>query len=154
MCRVLEISRSGYYAWSSRPSDSPRQQSDRELLKQIRSIHKGSRGTYGSPRIHAALHALEQRVGRKRVARLMRQDGLAGKVRRRFVVTTDSSHGLPVAPNILDRDFNPAVPDQVWAGDIDLLPRTRPTDNERIHIMEALSWPANRSSPRSRSLTP
>jgi putative transposase len=111
MCRVLKVSRRGYYSWARRPSESPRQQSDRELLGQIGSIHRDSRGTYGSPRIHAALRALEQRVRRKRVARLMRQDGLAGKIRRRIVVTTDFSHGLPVAPNILDRDFNPDAPD-------------------------------------------
>ncbi len=111
MCRVLKVSLSGYHAWANRPRETEATRSDRILLEHIRSIHRESRCTYGSPRIHAELRQKETRVGRKRVARLMRKDCLAGKVRRRFVITTDSSHGLTAAPSILNRDFSPKEPD-------------------------------------------
>ncbi len=118
MCRVLKLSTSGYYKWRNSPAQSESARSDADLLKRIPAIHADARGTYGSPRIHAKLRRLDVWVSRKRVARLMRQDGLAGKVRRRFVVTTDSAHSLPVAPKILDRDFWPEKVDQAWVGDI------------------------------------
>ena len=90
MCRVLKVSTSGYYAWAKRPTKSAREIRDAELLEDIRRVHANSRGTYGSPRIHAALVLEEAHVSRKRIARLMRQDGLRGKIRKVFVHTTDS----------------------------------------------------------------
>ena len=117
MCRVLEVSPSGYYAWLHRP-ESQRSRDDRRFLIEIRAIHRQSRRTYGSPRITAELREHENACGRHRVARLMRQDGLEGTYRRRFRVTTNSQHRWPVAPNWLERRFEVARPDTVWAGDI------------------------------------
>jgi len=117
MCRVLGVSRSGLYAWQCRgPSD--RAGEDDELSRKIRASHEASRGTYGSPRVHRDLQRRGVRVGRKRVERLMRRDGLRGRIRRRFRRTTDSNHALPVAPNTLNRQFDVDAPDLVWAGDI------------------------------------
>ena len=117
MCKVLEVSLSGYYAWSSRP-ESQRSRDDRRLLVEIRAIHRKSQRTYGSPRIHRELQEREHRCGRHRVARLMRQDGIEGTYRRKFRVTTNSRHKWPIAPNRLERRFKVAAPDTVWAGDI------------------------------------
>jgi putative transposase len=122
MCRVLDVSRSALYAWRHRSRPSGRAQKDAELAGQIREIHSASRGTYGSPRVHAKLRRDGVRTGRKRVERLMRANGLRGRVRRRFRRTTDSNHALPVAPNILNRRFSAESPDQVWAGDITYIP--------------------------------
>ena len=118
MCRVLGVSRSAYYAWRHRPQVSELAKRNAALLKQIRGVHERSRGTYGSPRVHRQLPRESMRVGRKRVERLMREHGLRGRVRRRFRVTTDSNHTLPVAPNTLNREFEVDTPDRVWAGDI------------------------------------
>jgi putative transposase len=118
MCRVLEVSRSGLYAWRRRPRPAARVQRDAELRSQIGDIHTASRRTYGSPRVHAQLQRNDVQVGKARVERLMREGGLRGKVRRRFRRTTDSEHVLPVAPNTLDRQFDVEAPDRVWAGDI------------------------------------
>ena len=123
MCRVLEVSWSGYYSWLGRP-ESRRARDDRVLLVHIRVSHKRSRGNYGSPRIHKDLVDEGQKVGRGRVARLMKQDGIRGVQKRRFVVTTDSNHTLPVAPNILGRQFEVLAPNQVWTGDITYIPTT------------------------------
>lgn len=117
MCTVLQVSRSGYYDWAGR-SESARAASDRTLAAEIRAAHEGSRGRYGSPRIHAELHAQGRRVGRKRVARLMRGMGLAARRKRRFRRTTDSVHSLPVAPNLLGRNFAADAPDRVWLADL------------------------------------
>jgi transposase InsO family protein len=95
---------------------------DSVLLALIRSIHSASRGTYGSPRVHRQLRRDEVRTGKKRVERLMRTDGLRGRIRRRFRTTTDSDHTLPVAPNTLNRQFAVESPDRVWAGDITYIP--------------------------------
>lgn len=122
MCRVLEVSRSGLYAWRRRPRPAARVQRDAELRVHICTIHAASRGTYGSPRVHAQLQRDDVQVGRSRVERLMRAEGLRGKVRRRFRRTTDSEHTLPVAPNTLDRQFDVEAPDRVWAGDITYIP--------------------------------
>jgi len=124
MCRVLEVTRSGFYAWL-KSVPSARARTDERLRAEVRAIHKMSRGDYGSPRVHAALQKRGERVSRKRVARLMGEEGLRGKKRRRFVVTTNSNHTYPTAPNVLDRKF--AVeeidgPDQVWAADITYVP--------------------------------
>jgi transposase InsO family protein len=95
---------------------------DAELRSQIRGIHAASRGTYGSPRVHAQLLRDDVQVGKRRVERLMREGGLRGKVRRRFRRTTDSEHALPIAPNTLDRQFDVKAPDQAWASDITYIP--------------------------------
>lgn len=121
LCRVLEVSRAGYYAWEGREV-SARQKANAALAERIRQVHQDSRRTYGSPRVRAELKAQGQQVGRHRVARLMREAGLRARRRRRFVPTTDSKHGLPVATNVLARDFNPPQPDRVWATDITYVP--------------------------------
>jgi putative transposase len=121
MCRVLEVSRSGYYDWRQRP-ESRRAREDRALLVHIRAYHKRSRGRYGSPRVHKDLVDQGHQAGRGRVARLMRQEEIRGVQKRRYVVTTDSDHRLPVAPNILDRRFEAGVPNEVWTGDITYIP--------------------------------
>lgn len=122
MCQVLEVSRSGYDAWRRRP-ESRRARENRRLLVEIRAVHKAHREVYGSPRIHAELQAQKIRCGKNRVARLMRGDGLQAKQHRRFrPMTTDSHHGLPVAENVLDRQFCASGPDQAWAADITYIP--------------------------------
>lgn len=117
MCRQLGVSRSGYYAWAKRP-ESQRKKSDRELSVEVAAVHRESRGTYGSPRVHAELRAQGRCVSEKRVARLMQQQGLAARRRRPFVRTTESKHAHPVAPNVVARDFLPPGPNCTWAGDI------------------------------------
>jgi putative transposase len=117
MCKVLEVSRSGYYAWISR-AKSARAAADRTLAAEIRTSHEASRGRYDSPRVHAELRAHGRRIGRKRVARLMRDMGLAAQRRRRSRSTTISAHAFPVAPNLLGREFRASAPDRVWLTDI------------------------------------
>lgn len=121
LCRALSVSRGGYYAWRKR-APSARAGRDGELLTQIRDAHATSRRTYGSPRIHAELHARGTRCSRKRVARLMRQAGLSARRPRRAARTTDSRHSLPVAPNLLGRDFSTPAPDRKWVADITYVP--------------------------------
>lgn len=121
MCRVLGVSSSGYYAWRSRTA-SERQQADAELTKKIRAVHARSRGTYGAPRIHAELLAEGTRVGRKRVARLMRAEGLAGVSRRRGVRTTRRSQSARPAPDLVERNFTSDGPDRLWVADITYIP--------------------------------
>ena len=120
LCRTLEVSRAGFYAWQTRPP-AARTVADQRLGVEIQAIHAESRQRYGSPRVHAELHHRGQRLGRKRVARLMRQHGLCARRRRRFRVTTDSTHDLAVAPNVLARQFAVAAPDTVWVTDITYL---------------------------------
>lgn len=120
MCRVLGVSRSGFYAAQQRTL-SRRAQMDQRLRLDIRAIHRQRRGTYGSPRVHAELRAPHIRCGRKRVERLMRADALRAKPRRRYRRTTMSNHAHPVAANVLNRQFavtDVAGLDRVWAGDI------------------------------------
>ena len=117
MCRILNASTSGFYAWSKRP-ESARSRSDRALVVDIKSAHRASRGNYGSPRVRRALVAQGHTVGRDRVARLMRENSLRGKRRRRFRNTTDSNHTHPVAPNVLERQFTTKQPNAAWVGDI------------------------------------
>lgn len=123
MCRVLKVSKAGYYAWVHRPP-SGRAAADEHLVEAIKVIHGTSRGTYGSPRVHEELKAQGKRHGEKRIARIMQEEGIRAKTPRRFRVTTDSNHPHPVAPNALDRQFaveQVAAPDQVWVGDITYL---------------------------------
>jgi len=117
MCRVLEVSRGGFYRWLKRPV-SPRNAENERLLLLIRAIHESSRGTYGSPRIHAQLRAQSKFHGRKRIARLMREHKIQGKRRRKFRVTTDSKHNFLVSENVLDRKFSVEAPDKTWLADI------------------------------------
>jgi transposase InsO family protein len=117
MCKVLQVSRSGYYSWN-KGSDSIKKQQAKELLTVIREIFTEYRGTYGYPRIHRELINRGIACSKNRVARLMRKDGLRAKVKRRFKATTDSKHNLPVAANLVQRNFTPDQPDRVWAGDI------------------------------------
>jgi putative transposase len=122
MCRLLRVSVSGFYAWRDRPM-SPRRQTDIALLACIHAIHRKSKGCYGSPPIHAELreeHGL--RVGRKRVARLMREAGLQGVRPKRFVRTTDSTHLIAVQADLVRRDFRASAPDQLWVADITYIP--------------------------------
>jgi transposase InsO family protein len=117
MCEVLEVSPSGYYAWRSRPL-STRAQANAALLKRIETIFAESRKTYGSPRVHAVLRRQGMQVGHQRVARLMRQHGLVAKQRRRRKpVTTERQAGDPVAPNLLNQDFQADQPNTKWVGD-------------------------------------
>lgn len=117
MCRVLEVSRAGYYAWRTRTA-AVRETEDRRLAVEIASIHAESRQRYGSPRVHAELRGRGKNTSRKRVARLMRQQGLRARQKRRFRTTTDSAHALPVAGNILKRDFAVEAPNRTWVTDI------------------------------------
>lgn len=121
LCRLLGVSRSGYYAWGARP-ESERVYEDRALLTRIEAIHRESREAYGAVKTWRSLRAQGVPCGRHRVARLRRQAGIEAKRKRRFRVTTQSRHSLPVAPNVLDRRFAVAQPNRVWVGDITFIP--------------------------------
>jgi transposase InsO family protein len=116
LCRALRVSPSGYYAWRTR-EPSARAQKDIALRVQIRASFEQSRRTYGSPRVHRDLVEDGERVGRKRVIRLMREEGLRARVRKRFKSSTNSEHDQPIAPNVLARDFAAPAPNQRWVGD-------------------------------------
>ena len=117
MCRVLGVTRSGFYAWKKRPK-SARVKSDAQLAVKVVAAHQRSRKTYGSPRVHRDLKAQGVRVGKKRVERLMRENGLQGRCKRRYKHTTDSKHDGPIAPNILARKFSTAEPNRAWVTDV------------------------------------
>lgn len=117
LCRVLEVSSSGYYAWIDRPPPAKAIE-DAQLAVEIAGAHNRSRGTYGSPRVHAELRAKGRRVGKKRVERLMRQNGIQARRKRRFRRTTDSKHTQPVAPNVLARQFEAVAPNHAWVTDV------------------------------------
>jgi len=117
MCRVLAVSRGGYYAWRRR-GQSARAVSDRELVRQIREVHTGLRRAYGSPRVYLELVDRGIPCSENRVARLMRQHRIRSRRIRRFRVTTRSDHAYPVAPNLLNREFSAEQRNQRWAGDI------------------------------------
>ena len=121
MCRMLGVSPSGYYAWRKRPV-SERACEDSMLLRRIRTVHEASRGTYGVPRVHAELRADGVRVGRKRIARLMRGAGLQGASRRRFVATTVRERDRRPAPDLVERVFVAPGPNYLWIADITYLP--------------------------------
>jgi putative transposase len=120
LCRVLGVSQSGYFAWRGR-SACRRQRDDMVLLAHVRSAFALSNATYGSPRMTRELQDAGLVVGRRRVARLMRDNGLRARPKRRFKRTTDSNHAWPVAPNLLDQDFTATGPDQKWGADISYL---------------------------------
>ena len=116
-CDALGVSRSGYYAWNGRPA-APRAEQDEELVDEIKAAYEAGRGTYGSPRVHRELRAKGRRIGKKRVERLMRQHGIAARRKRRFRRTTDSNHSHPIAPNVLDRNFEVELPNTAWVTDV------------------------------------
>jgi len=120
MCRVLGVTRSGYYSWKSR-GQSRRVRRDGVLLEKIRESHLQSNRRYGSPNIHKDLREWGYRCSRKRVARLMRESGLRSKTVKRFKVTTQSKHTLPVAENLLQRNFTVVAPTKAWVSDITYL---------------------------------
>lgn len=121
MCRVLEVSPSGYYAWRRRMI-SARAREDEALRARIVTIHQMSRRTYGSPRIHAELKEEGTRVGRKRVARLMRESGVVGVSRRKSIRTTRRDPHARPAPDLVDRKFVATGPNQLWVADITYIP--------------------------------
>ena len=122
MARVLGVSEAGFHAWRHRPA-SAHAVGDAALLKRIRTIHAGSRETYGAPRVHAELRAGGEKHGRKRIARLMRAAGLIGASRRRgSIVTTRRDKEVRPAPDLVDRDFTALRPNQLWVADITFVP--------------------------------
>ena len=121
MCRVLRVTPSGFRSWRRRLL-STRKVEDGHLKLLIENIYDENKGRYGAPRIQAELAAQGRRHSVRRIARLMRALGLYGKTRRKFVKTTDSKHALPVAPNLLERNFTPETPNSAWAGDINYIP--------------------------------
>jgi len=134
ICRVLGVTRSGFFAWLKR-EPSLRQRRREQLVRKIKAVHQQNRGLYGSPRVHRALLIDGQRVSRNTVAKLMRQERIRAKTKRRFVPrTTDSTHQQPVAPNLLDRNFTASAPDCKWAADITYIP----TDEGWLYLAAVL----------------
>lgn len=127
LCRALGISLSGYYRWHKQQGVvTPQQLANQQLTAAIYTIHANSYGTYGSPRIHAQLRTEGWQCSKQRVERLMRRAGLCGKCKRRSrPLTTQSQHSLPVAENLLNREFVATQPNQKWAGDITYIPTTQ-----------------------------
>lgn len=121
MCRVLEVSRSGYYAWLTREKSERRRQ-DEVLIERIEQIHRDSRGTYGAPRIYAELKEEGTAIGQKRVARLMRESDIRGVCRRKFITTTRRDPAARPAPDLVDRKFKADGPNQLWVADITYVP--------------------------------
>lgn len=133
-CEVLQVSRSGYYAWGNRPP-GPAAIRRNELAEQIRVVHEQSRRVYGSPRVHQALEQQGQAVCENTVARLMREQAIRAKSKRKFVPrTTDSVHDQPIAANVLDRQFDASAPDQKWVADITYIP----TDEGWLYLAAVL----------------
>jgi putative transposase len=117
MCRVLKVSRAGFYAWRSRPA-ATRTRQDHALAAEVAAIYTSNRGCYGSPRVQVELRERGHRVGRKRVARLMRHQGFSARHKRRYRCTTDSRHNFPISANVLARRFAVMRPDAAWVTDI------------------------------------
>ncbi len=117
MCALLNVSRSGFYSWLTRP-ESRRSIGNRALEDKIRVLHAASHGIYGSPKIHRDLTDEGIRCGRNRVARIMREAGIRSRTKKKFKATTNSRHNLPVAPNLLNQEFTVDAPDRTWVGDI------------------------------------
>ena len=117
LCEAVGVSRSAYYAWRS-SGPSARELANERILAEIRAIHVENEARYGSPRVVDELRERGHEVGKHRVARLMRENGIFARMRRRFRHTTDSNHKLPVAPNLLEQNFTATAPNQAWVGDI------------------------------------
>ena len=118
LCDALSVSQSGFRAWRSGGTPNRTRLTDAQALVLIRTIHQEVRQAYGARRIHAELRGRGHRIGLPRIGRLMRENGIRARHKRRFKATTDSKHSLPVSANVLDRQFSPEAPDQVWTGDI------------------------------------
>jgi putative transposase len=118
LCRALDVSASGFKAWRGGGKRCTEHLSDAHLLLLIRAIHAELKGTYGSPRMLKELRERGHRVGKTRVERVMRDNGIRARHKRRWRATTDSKHALPVAANLLARDFSPSRPNQSWGADI------------------------------------
>lgn len=116
LCRCMRVTRSGFYAWCRRP-ESQHARDDRRLKVLVRASFEENKHRYGSPRVHEDLLEQQERVSRKRVVRLMQEEGLKARVRKRYKRTTMSDHDQPVADNLLDRQFEAAAPNQRWVGD-------------------------------------
>lgn len=121
MCRVLDVTKSGYFTWQGRPA-STRELQDTALTAEIKQIHETSKGRYGVPRVHAELHEQGWPCSRRRVARLMATAGLKGRDRKKYKRTTNSDHGHPLANDLVQRRFKVERPNTVWAADISFLP--------------------------------
>jgi len=121
LCQALEVSPSGYYDWRDRP-ESDRVKQNRQLVTKISLFHKASQGIYGSPRIHQDLLEFGEVVSEKRVARLMRENGIQSKMARKFVITTDSKNTMHPAPDRLKREFDVEAPDKAWVSDTTFIP--------------------------------
>src|SRR5216117_3416859 len=118
LCRVLGVSRSGFYAWRRRPR-SERDRQSTILVDRIRAVHRESRGIYGSPRVYRALRSAGYAIGKHRVARLMQLEGMRGRAARRFrFIATRRSTDLPAAPNRIARNFTAEAPNHLWLADI------------------------------------
>ena len=121
VCDVLDVSISGYRAWKRGGRPDRKRLTDAQMLALIQAIHAEIKGAYGSPRMMRELRVRGFSAGKDRVERLMRENGIYARHKRRYKVTTDSTHGLPVANNLLDRNFTPTAPNQVWTSDITYL---------------------------------
>ena len=121
LCAALSVSTSGYRSWKRGGSPKRKRLTDAQMLALIRAIHKELKGSYGSPRMVRELRDRGFPAGKERVERLMRENGIRARHKRRFKATTDSKHALPVAPNLLDRNFQPQAPNQVWSADLTYL---------------------------------
>ena len=121
LCRALAVSESGFKCWRAGGRRASERLSDVQLLTQLRAMHVEFKAAYGSPRMYEELRERGQRVGKARVERLMRHHGIRARHKRRWKHTTDSRHGLPVAENLIARDFSPAGPNQCWGADITYL---------------------------------
>jgi transposase InsO family protein len=117
-CAVLAVSTSGYQAWKRGGSPNRKRLTDAQMLALIQAIHQELKGAYGSPRMVIELRDRGFPASKERVERLMRENGIRARHKRRFKATTDSKHSLPIAPNVLARDFTPAAPNQVWTADM------------------------------------
>jgi transposase InsO family protein len=121
MCKILEVSRAGFYAWRNRP-ESTRKKEDKRLVALIQTSFEGSRSTYGYRRICKDLHAQKELCGKHRIVRLMKENKIQPKTRRKFKMTTDSNHNKPIHNNFLRRQFHADAPDQRWVTDITYIP--------------------------------
>lgn len=121
MCQVFKVSRSAYYDWLKRP-ESNRKKDDNKILIEIKRVHKESYETYGIRRVKAQLEKDGIKCGKNRVARLMRENGIYSRLRRKYKATTNSKHNYPVAPNLLNQDFTAKNPNEKWVGDLTYIP--------------------------------
>ena len=121
MCEALDVSLSGYRSWKRGGKPNRKRLSDAQMLSLIKAIHAELKGIYGSPRMVRELRNRGFPASKERVERLMRENDIRARHKKRYKVTTDSKHNLPIAPNLLDRNFTPSAPNQVWTSDITYL---------------------------------